>query len=571
MKTQVFAKVKSPMKSIRNIVAALAAVLAIAGLAQATPVFADNAGNPNDAAYWEAQLGDGATCVKHNPKDVTSDGKITDGGKSVTLNPGNWALLVVNSGAAGPDNNGNLVYHNPAAGTAYFGPLNNGGQQGNVSHWIVCGTTTPQPDAQVTYGQWVDGKWICGDTTVVQTRTVTTTPYALVNGQWQLDAANATVTTEHQTRQLTAGELATCIPPQPEAKVTHTDWVDGTWVCGDVTVDQTRTTTITSYVLVDGQWVLDTENASTSTDHQTRPLTAAELATCTPDQPQAEVTYGEWVDGAWECGDTTVLETRTVTTTPYALVDGQWVLDTENATTSTAEQTRPLTTDELATCIPDQPQPEAQVTPGQWVDGTWGCGDTTVLQTRTVTTTPYALVDGEWQLDAAHATVTTEQQTRELAAGEQTTCDVVVPTQAPSFVEPTCTTDAATVLPQTQGVTYTADTAAAPGATVTVTAAAQPGYVLSGEVHWTHTFATLDQSDCVQSEAIPPTTEAPTTTVTPTTTDPEQESEAATTTVAPATQLPKTGSDHATLIALIAAVVLGGGAALSAMAARRRN
>src|SRR4051812_20858963 len=200
----------------RNIVAALAAVLAIAGLAHATPALATNADNPNDTAYWEAQVGDGATCAKHNPSDTTDDGTVTDAGKSVTLNAGHWALLVVNSGSGGPDNDGNLVYHDPAAGTAYFGPLNGGGNQGNVSHWIVCGTATPQPDAQVTYGTWVDGSWVCGNTTVDQTRTVTMTPYLLLNGQWQLDAAHATVTIEHHTRALTGDELATCIPPRPE-------------------------------------------------------------------------------------------------------------------------------------------------------------------------------------------------------------------------------------------------------------------------------------------------------------------------------------------------------------------
>jgi LPXTG-motif cell wall-anchored protein len=121
-------------------------------------------------------------------------------------------------------------------------------------------------------------------------------------------------------------------------------------------------------------------------------------------------------------------------------------------------------------------------------------------------------------------------------------------------------------------VTYTSDAAAAPGATVTVTATAQEGYVLSGQTQWTHTFAVVDQNQCVESEAVPPTTDAPTTTEAPTTTaDVQQESEAPTTTVAPTTQLPKTGNDHVTLVSLLAALLLGGGVAMSAVAARRRN
>ena len=399
-------------------------------------MFAGSTGNPNDPAYWESQLGDGASCVKHDPGDTTTDGAITDGGKSVTLNQGDWALLVVNSGAGGPDGNGNLVYDDPVAGTAYFGPLNGGDQQGNVSHWIVCGTpTAPQPDDEITRTEWVDGTWECGDTTVEQTRTVTTTPYVLVDNAWQLDEANAVTTTETRTRALTADELATCIPDQPAPTITHTDWVDGVWECGDTTVEQTRT----------------------------------------------------------------------------------------------------------------------------------------------VTTTPYVIVDNTWQLDEANATVSAETRTRALSADEQFSCDVPAASQSPSFVEPTCTADAEIILPETAGVTYTASAPAAAGATVTVTATAQPGHVLTGAAEWTHTFGTVDESQCVDSGAVPPTTETPTTetptTETPTTTtDPvEVGSDAATTTLAPTTELPKTGNDHVGLVALVAAMVLGGGLALSAAAARRRS
>ena len=151
--------------------------------------FADNSGNKNETPYRESQLGDGATCAKHNPGDSNTDGTLTGGGTSVTLSADNWVLLVVNSGSGGPAGDGNLVYQNPIAGTAYFGPLNNGGQQGAVRTWIVCtGAPTAQPEPEVTLGSWTDdGAWLCGATTVEQTRTITTVPYVLVNGQWQLD------------------------------------------------------------------------------------------------------------------------------------------------------------------------------------------------------------------------------------------------------------------------------------------------------------------------------------------------------------------------------------------------
>ena len=426
------------MTFIKSLVVALTTAVAVSAVAQSGPASASSNGNPNDPAYWESQAGEGATCVKYSPADTTADGVITDDGKSVTLNPGNWALLVVNSGAAGPDGNGNLVYADPVAGTAYFGPLNGGGQQGNVSHWIVCSRPTT--------------------------------------------------------------------PPQPDPQVTHTDWVDGDWGCGDTTVEQTRTTTVTPYILVNGQWALDEANAATTTESQTRQLTAAELATCIPDQPEPKVTDGEWVDGVWECGDTTVEQTRTTTVTPYVLVDGQW------------------------------------------------------------------------QLDAANANVSTETQTRGLTADEQFSCDVTVATQAPAFVEATCTAGAEIILPETAGVIYAASGPAAAGATIKVTATAQPGYVLTGQTEWSHTFTTIDESQCVDSGAIPPTTETTTTTQAPTTdastgtTDPVGvETAAPTTSGAPTSQLPKTGNDHVALVALIAALLLGGGVALSATAARRRS
>src|SRR5690242_818037 len=98
------------MKSIRILVAALAAVVAITSLAHATPAFATNSDNPNDPAYWLPQAGEGATCEKYEPGEQPPAGAVTDDGKSVTLNPGNWVLLVVKSGSEGPDGDGNAVY-----------------------------------------------------------------------------------------------------------------------------------------------------------------------------------------------------------------------------------------------------------------------------------------------------------------------------------------------------------------------------------------------------------------------------------------------------------------------------
>jgi hypothetical protein len=88
----------------------------------------------NNTDYWEG-LYPGTTCYK----DDTTYGSITNDGKAVTLVAGTYEVLIVKSGSEDSgDGPGNKVYENPVAGTAYFGPLNNGGQQGEVSHWIVC-------------------------------------------------------------------------------------------------------------------------------------------------------------------------------------------------------------------------------------------------------------------------------------------------------------------------------------------------------------------------------------------------------------------------------------------------
>ncbi|MGA9276741.1 LPXTG cell wall anchor domain-containing protein [Ilumatobacter sp.] len=81
-----------------------------------------------------------------------------------------------------------------------------------------------------------------------------------------------------------------------------------------------------------------------------RPLTQEEQAAC---QPPANVEETEWVDGIYECGDTEVEQTRTVTTTPYIYVEGQipeWVLDTDNAVSVEETRIRQLNADEITVC-----------------------------------------------------------------------------------------------------------------------------------------------------------------------------------------------------------------------------
>ena len=138
--------------------AALAAALVFAPLvstgasaAESTPVGVDRRApaldeDTNNESYWENRYAaHNATCYdaerEHQPRQRHR------GGKTVTLKPfdqdwpgDHWELLVVKAG-----NLWNNVIVHPTAGVAYASPLNGGGQQGAVSHWIVCKGTTPTP------------------------------------------------------------------------------------------------------------------------------------------------------------------------------------------------------------------------------------------------------------------------------------------------------------------------------------------------------------------------------------------------------------------------------------------
>lgn len=109
--------------------------------------------NTNSPAYWEDLYGDHqASCYKYEAD--SQYGSVTNGGKAVTLSTfdqswagDHWEVLIVKGGSVdNGDGPGNVVYEHPSAGVAYFAPLNAGERQSDVSHWIVCGGTTPAPE-----------------------------------------------------------------------------------------------------------------------------------------------------------------------------------------------------------------------------------------------------------------------------------------------------------------------------------------------------------------------------------------------------------------------------------------
>ena len=126
------------------------------------------------------------------------------------------------------------------------------------------------------------------------------------------------------------------------------EWEFSAFDCETRTITETRTVTTTPYVVVNNVNVLDTENATSVTETQTRLMSEDELDELCPiaEEPDATVVVGDWVIGTYECGDVTVEETRTVTTTPFVLVDREWVAGESAETTET--QTRSLTDAEIA-------------------------------------------------------------------------------------------------------------------------------------------------------------------------------------------------------------------------------
>ncbi len=146
-------------------------------------------------------------------------------------------------------------------------------------------------------------------------------------------------------------------PPVPPTDVKKVDVPQ--FVCGDTVVTITTTITKTPYkvVFVDGGWkiVPDTDNVTVDTTTSTKPLTDQEIQSCKPDVPPPTVVQSPWENGEWVCGDTTVTQHATITTTPYkaVLVEGStWkiVPDTDNITVVPTTQVIPLTKDQIGTC-----------------------------------------------------------------------------------------------------------------------------------------------------------------------------------------------------------------------------
>lgn len=252
----------------------------------------------------------------------------------------------------------------------------------------ICGpqndTVVVDPEWVKQYGSLVNGPWI-------------DTKYKKQNGKWVVDGS-AQIKAEFRKTHIWAGtagtdkssylrwqmypgtapfvheDTATVCPP---VEVPANTKVDITAICGaaDITLtnpqkDGEANKTASYVVEVDGKFygayavvgngseTVKLTFPEDSGDHKVEVFQAGTSewksiakatvpSDCIPPKPDNLITYGEWTTGEYECGDTTVQITRSVTSTEYVLVEGAWVPEGESETTTQTE-TRDLTAEEIA-------------------------------------------------------------------------------------------------------------------------------------------------------------------------------------------------------------------------------
>ncbi|MFB7884687.1 hypothetical protein [Microbacterium sp. NPDC056057] len=337
--------------------ALVVAPLVTAGATAAEPVLKGEVGvlqpwssDTNKTSYWE-KLYAAHKAVCYKSEGNTSHGKITDGGKTVTLKPfdqswpgDHWELLVVKGGSVY-----NNVIEHPQAGVAYASPVNDGGKQSDVSHWIVCKGTTPEtpPKTVVPALDWDPAT--CDVAGVLRkSEDVTWTSVKNHDGTTTWTAApkagtvfpvGARVSWDVPNLAKLPLDSDACRPDQPKAEETVTPVEIMT--CESTTVRIETTTVTTPYVWNGEAWVPGTSTKSVETT--TRDKTPAEKKECP--LPADDTDTGEWEDGEWVCGDTTVTQTREVTTTVYSYDEKGDVTSTTDLETET--QTRELESEEI--------------------------------------------------------------------------------------------------------------------------------------------------------------------------------------------------------------------------------
>ncbi|BDZ62063.1 hypothetical protein Lsed01_01981 [Demequina sediminis] len=353
-------------------ITALLGALVIIG---ATPASANGGGgtdNTNSPEYWETVIsndigGGNVSCYKD------SHGRVVDNGMAVSLSPfdPNWegtgyVALIVKGGSAGEDGAGNKVYMFPNAGTSYKPPLNAGGQQAAVSHWIVCKGDVPVDyevtceAVTITYPQGIDSidvniKWTALPGGSQQTQNyhpnvgATDGQVVTVNiaatGYYSVDWVQVNGTNYHWQEGLVCGQPD--IPEQPQDKVERTEWSVSDYDCDAQSVTETREVTTTTYTWDAQEWEWVAAAPTTTTETRDRDMTAGErVEYCPPpEQPKDKVERTEWGVESTSCEAQAVTETREVTTTTYTWDAEAWEWVGSSSTT-TETRDRDMTDDE---------------------------------------------------------------------------------------------------------------------------------------------------------------------------------------------------------------------------------
>ena len=250
---------------------------------------------------------------------------------------------------------------NPSARIVNFGYSLGSGVKGDAvikQITVGCNSYTfdrVQPATITTHTEWTDGFQSCKAGTVKQNRDTSTTTFTLVDDVWV--AGEPVVTQEKQLRPMTSAELDTCAGDAPQTKVVYGEWTDTTQDCDALVVDQTRTVTTTTYVLVDHEWV---GTDAVTTENKTRGMTADELSVCAGPQPKAEVTVSS--TSTTDCAARTVSTTETTSTVAYVLdtETNTWVKDKPVVTEKTT--VLPATAEEcpIPAVVPPTTTPQAQ-------------------------------------------------------------------------------------------------------------------------------------------------------------------------------------------------------------------
>ncbi|MCP2638052.1 hypothetical protein K0817_015975 [Microbacterium sp. HD4P20] len=311
----------------------------------------------NKESYWEERYKEfNAVCYSH-ASDGGAHGGLSDGKKTVTLKPfqqgwpgDEWVVLVVKGG-----NEKINVIERPTAGVAYASPLNGGGQQADVSHWIVCKGDAPEEDpteptiVTPTLEFTEPSCDAAGEITKSDNVLWTSAPGADGSTVWTATPKDGTKFAPNAKTEWTVPALdqlpashEDCRPDQPPAVVTTSHATD--FDCESVTATVTTTTTTTPYVWNGEAWVPGTATEEVTTAE--REMTADEKMDCP--LPDTKVEYTAWEDGEWECGDTQVTQTREVTTTVYEY--DQQGNPTPSSSTVVETQDRDLTQEEIAEC-----------------------------------------------------------------------------------------------------------------------------------------------------------------------------------------------------------------------------